>query len=115
MAVVRRRQRSLDAPHYFALPKMDKLVNVKYRTVLMPDLGNISTGIQTAKNYRRTIMNWVTLIFQLLSNPAMAALLKDIEALFQQKTAGQGLAPGASHDAALKEAVDEVVAKRIRK
>lgn len=60
-------------------------------------------------------MNWVNLLFTLLSNPAMAALIKDIEASFKQKTAGQGIAPGASHDAAMKEAVEEVVTRRIKK
>ncbi len=68
-------------------------------------------------------MNWVTLLFQLLSNPAMAALIKEIEAQFQQKTAGQGLASGASHDAAMRQvhdaamrqAVEQVVARRITK
>jgi len=60
-------------------------------------------------------MNWVTLLFSLLSNPAMAALLKDIEALFQQKTSAsvQGIAP-IDHKVAMKQAVDEVVAKRIK-
>ncbi len=59
-------------------------------------------------------MNWINLLVQLLSNPAMAALIKDIEALFQQKTAGQGLAPGASHDTAMREAVEQVVARRMK-
>jgi hypothetical protein len=58
-------------------------------------------------------MNWVTLLFSLLSNPAMAALLKDIEALFQQKTSAQGMA-AIDHKVAMKQAVDEVVSKRIR-
>lgn len=58
-------------------------------------------------------MNWITLLFSLLTNPAMAALLKDIEALFQQKTSAQGVAP-IDHKVAMKQAVDEVVAKRIK-
>lgn len=58
-------------------------------------------------------MNWVTLLFNLLSNPAMAALIKDIEALFQQKTSAQGAAP-VDHAAAMKAAVNEAVAKRVK-
>lgn len=59
-------------------------------------------------------MNWVNLLFTLLSNPAMAALIKDIEASFKQKTAGQGMT-AIDHDVAMKQAVNEVVARSVKK
>jgi hypothetical protein len=63
--------------------------------------------------------SWINIVIQLFSNPAIQALIKQIETLFQQKTAAkattpQGAMAAADHSAALKQAVDEVVAKHVR-
>jgi hypothetical protein len=64
-------------------------------------------------------MNWLNIVIQLFSNPAIQELIREIEALFAQKTStpahGMMSAMPVNHDAALKQAVDEVVAKHVRK
>ncbi len=63
---------------------------------------------------------WINIVIALFSNPAIQALIKEIEALFAQKTAATAKSPGMAsasapdHKAALKQAVDEVVAKHVR-
>ena len=66
-------------------------------------------------------MNWLAIV-QLFNNPAIQALLAEIETLFQKKTSAQGMAPQGfaamgtpDHHVALKQAVDEAVAKYVKK
>jgi hypothetical protein len=61
-------------------------------------------------------MNWINTLVALLSNPAIQALIKQIEAQFAQKTAPAPKGAAADvvdHKAAMKQAVDEVVAKHV--
>lgn len=60
-------------------------------------------------------MNWFNIVIALFSNPAIQALIKQIEAQFSQKTSAQGMAMDqAEHAVTMKQVVDEVVAKHMR-
>ncbi len=62
-------------------------------------------------------MPWINILVGLLSNPAIQAMIKQIEAQFAHKTApkGAGMAMDeVDHKAAMQQAVDEVVAEHVR-
>jgi hypothetical protein len=62
-------------------------------------------------------MPWINILVGLLSNPAIQALIKQIEAQFAQKTAAKvaGMAADVvDPKVAMQQAVDEVVAKHVK-
>ena len=57
-------------------------------------------------------MNWLNIVLALFSNPAIQALIKELESLFQQKATPQHAA--ASPAISTKQAVDAIVAKHLK-
>ncbi len=58
-------------------------------------------------------MNWLNIVLALFSNPAIQALIKELESLFQQKAATPQHA-AASPAISTKQAVDAIVAKHLK-
>ncbi len=56
-------------------------------------------------------MNWLNVVLALFSNPAIQALIKELEGLFAHPAAGVA-AP--SHTTNVKQAVDAIVAKHLK-
>ena len=55
-------------------------------------------------------MNWLNVVLALFSNPAIQALIKEIEALFAHPAAGAAHSPTVN----VKQAVDAIVAKHFK-